>query len=48
MEADYAEAHPSAETADSAAAAVIRFAGELYEDMKPGEKFVFKYLRCLK
>lgn len=48
LAADYSENFPDAEDADSAAAAAVRFAGKLWENMGIAERFVFKYIRCLK
>lgn len=48
LAADYSENFPDAEDADSAAAAAVRFAGKLWENMGTAERFVFKYIRCLK
>lgn len=48
LAADYSENFPDPEDADSAAAAAVRFAGKLWENMGAAERFVFKYIRCLK
>lgn len=48
LAADYSEDLPAAEDADSAAAAAVRFAGRMWENMGTAERFIFKYIRCLK
>lgn len=48
LAAKFAGAPPSSEEADTAAETVKRLAEGLYNEMKPAEKFYFRFICCLK
>lgn len=48
LAAKFADAPPSDDDAELAAKTVTRFAEDLYNEMKPAEKFYFRFIHCLK